>query len=220
MAEPRAGADDARADRADGGVGAARLRPRECRPHGDALGVPAEAGADRRDRLDQPPLLQLPDAVRQRGGQGATLELNVDDATPGERGAHRRELAVQRAADDRHPVERLREQVVLLGMPCRELSGRVGELHHVRAGFRGEPEPAGEVRVQDVEAAGAQPEVSRLRVHDHVVTERDRPGQQRVGDAGSAVDLDPGQPFVPLEHRGDDSAAEAKRHAPPRAGRA
>jgi hypothetical protein len=127
---------------------------------------------------------------------------------------------VQRAADDRQSVQRLGEQTVLLDVPQRPLAGGVRQLHHVRAGLGDEPEPTGQVDVENVEAAGAQAEVARLRVHDHLVAERERPGQPRVRDTRNAVDLDSRHAFVPLEHCGDGAASEAKRHAPPRARRA
>ena len=108
----------------------------------------------------------------------------------------------------------------LLGMPGCGLARRVGQLHHVRVRLGGEPETAGQVHVEDVEASGAESEVARLRVHDHLVAERDRARQPWVRNAGRPVHLDPRQAVVALQHRGDRAAAEAKRHAPPPAGRA
>ena len=85
--------------------------------------------------LEQP---ALPSA-RARASESETgsappgeLEVRDPDALA-DPGADRRELAVERAADDRHPVERLRE---LRRPPRRDaprLQRRVRELHHVRA---------------------------------------------------------------------------------------
>ena len=97
---------------------------------------------------------------------------------------------MQRAAHDGHPGERLGERVLL---PVRHgvLQRRVRQRHHVRARFRLELEPAREVHVQDVEAAAAELELSRLHVHDDVVADLDRPRHARIRDAGDAVDLEP-----------------------------
>ena len=86
----------------------------------------------------------------------------------------------------------------LLGMDDRMLERRVRELHHVRACLRGQLEPAREVRVEDVEAAGSELEVEGLDVHEHVVPERNRPRQLRIGDARPPVDLEPDEAVVSL----------------------
>ena len=84
-------------------------------------------------------------------------------------------------------------------MTCAPSSGR-------------EPQPAGQVRVEDVEAAGAELEQAGLLVHEHVVADLDRAGQTRVGDAGDPVDLEPDQPLARLEHGRDDPASKPERH--------
>ena len=170
--------------------------------------------------VHEPARPQLSDGVRQRNRQRPTLELHVNDPEAGERGTHRRHLAVQRAADDGHAVERIGEFRCLLGVPGCDLPRRVGQLHHVRVRLGGEPETAGQVHVEDVEASGAESEVARLRVHHHLVAERDRARQPWVRNTGRPVHLDPRQAVVALQHRRDRAAAEAKRHAPPPAGRA
>ena len=78
--------------------------------------------------------------------------------TPRERGADRRHLAVNRAEHDGPAVERSRQPAVLLPLSPCHLTRRVRERHHVRILVRGEPEPAGEIRVEDVEAARAEAE--------------------------------------------------------------
>ena len=144
----------------------------------------------------------------------ATLRPSPSPAAAG------RDLAVQRAADDRQASQRLEPRAVLLRVPNGVLERRVRELHHVRAGLPFQVEPSREVRVEDVEAAGPEPELDRLGVHEHVVPERHRPGQPRIGHAGPAVDLQPDEPVVPLRHRGDGAAAEAKHRVRPRRARA
>ena len=59
------------------------------------------------------------------------------------------------------PLELLRERVVLLDARDGGLPGRVGKRHHVRPRRRRQPEPPRQVRVDDVEAAGAEAEVAR-----------------------------------------------------------
>ena len=122
------------------------LRPRERGPRRHALDVPAEAGSDRRGRGDQFSRAQLPNGVGQRQRQRAALQLDVRDPQPGQRRADRRELAVQRAAHDRHAVERRRRLAGLLPVRQRELRRRVRQLHDVRAGLRLELEAARQVQ--------------------------------------------------------------------------
>ena len=126
---------------------------------------------------------------------------------------------MQRAADDRHAVQALGERAVLLGVPFRPLPGRVRQLHHVRAGGGGQPQSARQVRVEDVEPARAEAELTGLHVHEHLVVERDPPGQPRIRDARGAVHLEPDEAFEPLDDRRHAAAREAKRHRPPRAPR-
>jgi hypothetical protein len=63
VAEPRAGADDAGADRADHRVVALLLRPGERRGNGHELRVAVEAGRDSYGDLDQPALPKFPERV-------------------------------------------------------------------------------------------------------------------------------------------------------------
>jgi hypothetical protein len=76
-------------------------------------------------------------------GSAPAAELHVGDSHPGEAGADRRQLAVQRAADDRQAVEAVRKRIGLLGEGERELPGRVRQRHHVRVLGGGQAEPAG-----------------------------------------------------------------------------
>ena len=97
--------------------------------------------------------LQRANGVRERDRQRAACELHVRDTSPAQRGTGGRELAVEAETDDGHPVDPLeRRVVVLLGEARRELPGRVRERDDVRGVLRREPEAAGEVRVEDVEA--------------------------------------------------------------------
>jgi hypothetical protein len=64
----------------------------------------------------------------------------------------------------------------------------------VRALAHGQPQPAREVRVEDVEAPGAELEVDAWRVDEHDVADLDLAGQARIGDARRAVDLEPHEP--------------------------
>ena len=64
-----------------------------------------------------------------------------------------------------------------------------GKRHHVGRRRRLQAEPAGQVGVDDVEAAGAELEIAALGVDEHRVADLDRAGLARVGDAGVAVDL-------------------------------
>src|SRR5438105_3514295 len=62
--------------------------------------------------------------------------------------------------------------------------------------------------------ARPEPELAGLHVDQHVVVERNRSGQARIGDAGVAVDLEPEESFVLLEDGGDLPPPKAKRHRP------
>src|SRR5207244_842984 len=86
------------------------------------------------------------------------------------------------------------------------LAGRVGELHHVSTLLRPEIEAARQIGVQDVETAGAELELTRLDVDEHLVTQRHGPGQARIGKTGRAVHLDPRQSLVARENRGDEAS--------------
>ena len=109
----------------------------------------------------------------------------------------------------------------LLDVADRVLHGRVRELHHVRALRRLQPEPACQVRVQDVEAAGAEPEEARLLVDEDVVALLDLARELGVRDARDPVDLEPHEPVEALRHRRDAPAPKGERQsAPPRRARA
>ena len=94
---------------------------------------PSKHGRDGDGRLEQLPRLQQAHRVGQRDRQRASRELHVRDPHAGaDPGDDRRELAVQPAADDRQPVELLRQRIVLLDARDGGLPGRVGKRHHVR----------------------------------------------------------------------------------------
>ena len=107
---------------------------------------------------------------------------------PGER----RQVAVQRDHRDRRLRAELRVAVFDLDRVDRVLERGVVELDHVDALGVRRPQPAGEVDVDDVEAARAEPEVARLGVDDHLVADLDLADQRRVGPrtAPLAADLD------------------------------
>src|SRR6185369_4787006 len=92
------------------------------------------------------------------------------------------------------------------------LNGSVGKLHHVGARGRRQIETAGQVEVEDVEAARAQFKLPRLDVDDDLVADRDRTGEFRVRDAGLPVDFTANEAFVLLRDRRDGAAAKAKSH--------
>ncbi len=128
-------------------------------------------------------------------------------------GHGRSHLRVQRAADDRHPLQGLRQPAVLLDEPHRGLERRVRKRHHVRVRLDLQPEPPRQVRVEHVEPARTELELTRLDVDDHLVPHLDRAGQARVRDARLAVDLDPREPLDLLDDGGDGAAPQAKRHS-------
>ena len=104
---------------------------------------------------------------------------------------------------------------VLLGAADVGLQARVPGLDDVARALLG-PLVAGEVPVHDVPAAGAEPELDRGRVHDHVVAVRDRPGelgQSTYARSGpvAEIDLDPLQPR-PLLEQPHDAAGPERRH--------
>ena len=108
VAEQRPRTDDAGADPADGDFEADGFRPDKRRRRGDAVDITVEARADRDRDLDETPLLQRANGVRQGDGKGAArqLEIRGTDAVS-DTGAHGNDLAVQRAADDRHASQDL-----------------------------------------------------------------------------------------------------------------
>ena len=203
VAPRRSRPDDAGADPAHDHVRVAGGERRGC-VHG--LPVSVEAGPNR-DRFETERPYRVGEGDRKR----AAGELHEGDAVAAKGRANGRELAVQRQADDRTGFERPRLGV-LLDMASRVLERRVRELHHVCARGARKPEPAGEVRVEHVEAAGAELELARLHVHEHVVAERDGAGQARIRDARRAVDLTADEPFVALEDRRDRPAPKRQRH--------
>ena len=192
-------------------------RPGERRSDRRALDVRVEAG---RNRRASPPRARARAASRtvseSETGSAPPGELDVGDAQPAERRADRRELAVQRAADDRQPAQLRVRLARLLDVEPRVLQRRVRQHHHVRALLGRELEAARQVRVEDVEPARAELELARLDVDEHLVVELDRAGQRRVGDAGDAVHLQPDELLVALMDRRDLPAAQAKRHRPRR----
>ena len=60
---------------------------------------------------------------------------------------------------------------VLLDVPHGRWSGVYGSFITCAPGSAARLEPARQVRVEDVEAAGAEPELARLDVDDHLVAE-------------------------------------------------
>ncbi len=140
-----------------------------------AAHVAAEARGDGYGRLEQAALSQGAHRVRQRERQRAALHLHVRDADACESSTRWGDLGVDRAEHHRQPAERLGEHAVLLRVADRPLPRRVGQRHHVRALVRREVEPARQVRVENVEASGAERELARLHVHEHLVAVLDRP---------------------------------------------
>ncbi len=177
--------------------------PGERRSSGHELGVGVEARRDGAGDLDQAALPKRPHRVRERDRQRAAGNLDVDDPHAGQPSAYRRHLAVQRAENDREPCQRFGELVRLLLATDCYLAWRVRQRHHVRALLRRKPEPACQVRVEDVEAARAELEQPRLLVDEHVVAHLDLAGEPWIRDAGDPVDLEPDQPGVALRNRGD-----------------
>ena len=71
----------------------------------------------------------------------------------------------------------------------RDLQRRVRQLHHVRAGLAASPRPRVRFAYRTSNPPGAEPELARLRVDDHLVAERDRPGQPGYATQGLTVHL-------------------------------
>src|SRR6266545_3402130 len=129
MAEPGAGADDPRADRADDRLVTRRRGPRERRCDVHTLELATEARALRDRALEQAPPLQRANRVRERKRQRPALELDIGDPDLlSEPGAGGGQLAVERAAHDGHAAQAGRELVTLLRVDGRELRRRVGQL--------------------------------------------------------------------------------------------
>ncbi len=114
---------------------------------------------------------------------------------------------------DRQPVHPLGcGLLVLLREARRVLARRIRQTHDVRAVLDREPEPAREVRVEDVEAARAEAELDRLAVDEHDVADLDVPREPRVGDAGRSVHLEPEEPVEALPDHGHVAPAEPDGH--------
>ena len=100
-------------------------------------------------------------------------------------------------------------------MPLSLRRGTVTAIVEAHADLvRLEVEAACQVRVEHVEAAAAELELTRLHVDEHVVTDLDGAGQPRVGDTRNAVDLEAHELFVTLDDRVDRSAPKRERHRP------
>ena len=123
---------------------------------------------------------------------------------------------------DGQPAERVRER---LRPPPRgsdaSWPGVYGSAITCAPSSGGKPEAAREVRVEDVEAAGAELEQPRLLVHEHLVPHLDLARQPRVGDAGDAVDLEPDEARQLLDDRRDEPRLRlsSERHRPAPASR-
>jgi len=118
------------------------------------------------------------------------------------------------------PSRRSGGGVVLLGVAPRELQRRERQLHHVRAFFGRELEAAREVHVEDVEAAGAESELTRLNIDDDIVADLNRTGQPRIREARLAVDLEPDEAVRPLDDAGDATSSKGQHRARRRSARA
>src|SRR5919204_250937 len=212
VAEPRRRADDPGADRADDRVERLRRGPRQRGSEGHAFDIPAETRPDRDGHRQQLALSQRAHRVGERERKRAAGELHVGNPRAGKTRADRRQLAVERAADHRQTAQLVREGCAFLGVMRRVLQRRVRQLHHMGPGRRRETEPARQVRVEDIEAAGSEGEVAGLDVDDHLVAEDDRARQLGIGDTGLALHLTANETFVPLGDRGHRPTAEAKRH--------
>ena len=133
VAELRPGADDPGPDRADDRLVTGRRGPGQRGRNADALLLPAEAGSHRDRRRQELTLPHDTHAVREWERQRPAGKLDVCDAKAlVDTRAHRRDLAVKRAADDGQTAEPLRERVSLLGVGNSDLQRRIRQLHHVR----------------------------------------------------------------------------------------
>src|SRR5204862_1495430 len=112
--EARAGADDARPDRADDRLVAGTRSPRQRRGRPHALDLAAEARAGGERHAEQSALPQQADRVRERHRERAARDLEIGGSQTAEPRADRSDLAVEGAADDGHPTEIIGELAVLL----------------------------------------------------------------------------------------------------------
>ena len=96
-----------------------------------------------------------------------------------------------KAQNGNRPADRQRQ---LTGLLLHRLHGvlerGVVQLHHVCVRQTRAVQPAGEVRVHDVEPPAPQPEVAGRHVHDHLVADLDQAREVRVGDRRPALPVD------------------------------
>ena len=198
VAEPRAGADDPGPDRADDRVVVLRPRPTRARRRTVTHSTsPSRHGATATATPSRPRSCSARTASDSDTGSAPPATCTYATRTPAS-AAHTG--ATWLCSVQRRPAARRarRQLAVLLAAPHRDLARRVRQRHHVRARLRREPEPARQVRVEDVEAARAELEQARLLVHEHVVPDLDLASQPRIGDARDPVHLEPDEPVVPL----------------------
>ena len=116
------------------------------------------------------------------------------------------------------PVERVRRaRPSSSTAPECELPGRVRERHHVRAFLGREPQPARQVRVEDVEPARPELEHARLLVDEHLVA-RPRPRRSAAGTRRTAIPSTSSRTSRSSRSRDrrDRAAPKAERHLGPR----
>ncbi len=217
--EARVRAHDSRTHRNDRGIcagGVARDRERGEDRHG--LEVASERVAAGDGGVEEPTGPELRDQIRQGDGQPGAVGHHVREsrgwAPRLERCSDRRDLAVQRRSDDRHPVDALdlRERLeMFLGTADIGLEARVAALDDVsRSWFA--PLAALEIPVDDVPAARAEAELDGCRVHDDAVPCGNGTRQLcqcvRASVPVVEVDLDALQSRSRVEQRGDGPDAE------------
>ena len=182
---------------------ALRLRPGQRRPDGDALDVPAEARADRdRDGSISAALLQRAHRVGQR--RPAAHRPRAGRRRPATPASAAQTGRAGCAASSTRPA--CRRATRRAGRPPRHAARRPGPActaasSRARPSSAASPRPRVRFAYRTSKPPEPSAELARLRVDEHLVAERDRPGQPRVGDARRAVDLDPRQPLVPLRAR-------------------
>ena len=77
--------------------------------------------------------------------------------------------------------------------------------------FRKQIETARQIRVEHVETARSELELTGLRVDDHLVAERHRAGQARIRDTRLTVNFESRETLDPLED-GGYAAASKRQH--------